>query len=181
MSLLLLLLLVALAGGTFCTSYSKRPIREADLESLKPSKTTRKEVESLYGKPYSRDKTSTHVQACHLEQASPRPNVLYVEYNQEGVLVDRHVNDAAARSHCDPAETERAAAAAGSSGGSSSSGSGTKTCMMDTQCGAGQSCTSGVCTGGIVPKIHGRCVTGTFGERVCSNTGKKCWVDSECF
>ena len=63
--------------------------------------------------------------------------------------------------------------------GSKSSSS--KKCSMDIQCGTGYKCSSGVCTGGIVPKIKGDCVRGNFGKKVCSNTGKKCHVDSECF
>lgn len=56
-----------------------------------------------------------------------------------------------------------------------------KQCTMDVQCGAGKKCTNGVCTGGINPSIKGKCVTGSFGKKVCSNTGKSCNNDSECF
>lgn len=54
-------------------------------------------------------------------------------------------------------------------------------CTMDVQCGVGKKCSNGVCTGGIVPKIKGRCVEGNFGKKVCSNTGKECSNDSQCF
>ncbi len=54
-------------------------------------------------------------------------------------------------------------------------------CTMDVQCGVGKKCSSGVCTGGIAPKIKGRCLKGDFGKKVCSNTGKECMNDSQCF
>ena len=63
----------------------------------------------------------------------------------------------------------------------SSSSSSSKKCSMDIECGVGHRCSYGVCTGGIVPNIKGDCVRGNFGKKVCSNTGKECHVDSECF
>ena len=64
---------------------------------------------------------------------------------------------------------------------SSSSSNSSKKCSMDIECGTGYKCSSGVCTGGIVPEVKGECVSGDFGKKVCSNTGKSCHVDSECF
>ncbi len=61
----------------------------------------------------------------------------------------------------------------GNSGGSSG-------CMMDIQCGTGKKCVDGVCTGGINPPIKGECRVGTFGKKVCSNSGKACNVDVDC-
>ena len=55
-----------------------------------------------------------------------------------------------------------------------------KKCNMDIDCGVAKKCISGVCTGGIAPSIRGSCVTGDFGKRVCSNSGKSCNVDSQC-
>ncbi|MCR9145384.1 MAG: hypothetical protein NXI24_24310 [bacterium] len=55
-----------------------------------------------------------------------------------------------------------------------------KECTMDIQCGVGKKCSSGVCTGGIAPKIKGQCVKGKFGKKVCSNTGEACMNDSQC-
>ncbi len=55
-----------------------------------------------------------------------------------------------------------------------------KACNMDIQCGVGYKCSEGVCTGGIVPEIHGSCIEGNYGKKVCSNSGKSCWVDTDC-
>ncbi|MES0490518.1 MAG: hypothetical protein ABUK01_11025 [Leptospirales bacterium] len=53
-------------------------------------------------------------------------------------------------------------------------------CTMDVQCGVGKKCTSGICTGGITTPIFGKCKQGDYGQKVCTNTGKKCNVDSQC-
>ena len=55
-----------------------------------------------------------------------------------------------------------------------------KKCNIDIECGVQSKCVEGVCTGGIAPKIQGECVTGNFGKKVCSNSGKSCNVDSQC-
>ncbi len=54
-------------------------------------------------------------------------------------------------------------------------------CTMDIQCGVGKKCSDGICTGGIVPKIKGKCVRGKFGKKVCTNTGEECSNNSECW
>lgn len=54
-------------------------------------------------------------------------------------------------------------------------------CTMDIQCGTGKTCVEGVCVGGIVPEIQGKCKEGNFGKKVCSNTGEECSNDAECF
>jgi hypothetical protein len=56
-----------------------------------------------------------------------------------------------------------------------------KSCHIDIECGVGYSCSAGRCVGGIAPAIKGDCIRGDFGKKVCSNTGKPCHVDSECF
>ncbi len=55
-----------------------------------------------------------------------------------------------------------------------------KKCNIDIECGVQAKCIAGVCTGGIAPKIKGKCVSGNFGKKVCSNSGKSCNVDSQC-
>ncbi len=57
---------------------------------------------------------------------------------------------------------------------------GPKRCNIDIECGVQSRCVEGVCTGGITPEISGKCVTGNYGRRVCSNSGKACTVDAEC-
>jgi len=54
-------------------------------------------------------------------------------------------------------------------------------CTMDIQCGVGKKCVSGVCVGGIAPRAKGKCVSGRYGKKVCTNTGKECNNDSQCF
>jgi len=53
-------------------------------------------------------------------------------------------------------------------------------CTMDVECGVGKKCSDGVCTGGIVKEIQGKCVNGKFGKKVCTNSGEECNNDSEC-
>ena len=55
-----------------------------------------------------------------------------------------------------------------------------KKCSIDIECGVQSKCVEGVCTGGIAPKIRGKCVAGKFGKKVCSNSGKPCNVNSQC-
>ena len=67
------------------------------------------------------------------------------------------------------------------SSSSSSNSSSKEECYNDISCGVGYKCVSGVCTGGIVPEIHGKCVSGSFGKKVCTNTGESCHNNSECW
>jgi hypothetical protein len=54
-------------------------------------------------------------------------------------------------------------------------------CNMDIECGVGKKCVNGVCTGGMYKQIKGKCVRGKFGKKVCTNTGKDCFSDNDCW
>lgn len=168
---LLIPLMVVLLGESGCLNTAIRDITPGDVQKLEPGVTTKSEMVAYYGEPYYQTVENNLSGLCFVNLGM-RPRVLYVLFDNQGLLVNKQFNSDQAHTQC---KTKNNGGGGGGTGATSGRGA---SCNMDIQCGVGFKCVDGVCAGGIGA---GRCVEGNFGRKVCTNNGKRCYNDSMCF
>lgn len=174
-------LLFLIAAGWFlagCLAQTKVPLRADAVAQHKIGQMTRQQLIEIYGPPQKESVTGDMRGDCfvHYMGMSGKARLLYVQYDEQGILRAKNLDDATAEKECGDLQQESMHHTGGSGGGS---GNGSQ-CMMDIQCGIGARCAEGVCTGGIGPQGPGSCVTGQFGRKVCSNNGRSCFINADC-